>query len=586
MVTVPDMKPIDDETLAYALATACECAVHEDFQSVVSVASALRNMAEEGDDPLRGLVAALEYHLRLDDEQREPYGPFGPMMEFDGKCYPAPLDRIEDLEPDILPLWERVLGLAPIALVRARFADLLWEVRFGDRPVDYARAAIDEYVAAARGDFGHAVELGDAARRAVELATRINDPARRGSAVEAAVGLVVEAIESEERKPGVALRLLDMFVRDRPDRRPPGLDDLLDRAIDRFGADPWNLESALEMQVRLAPPDQHPAIWSRASHTFRDLAGQSEGLVRYAHLQHALELAEDHGLRELADDIRQEVEGMTEDELDLRTISTEVTIPREDVDRFIEAFVGDDTWDAALSRFGAHLPTGDTDENREFVEQLMQDHPIQFLVTRIHIGPENSLVRSSAGEDDAAEQALIQHEAQRASMFSLFAVEIIEKIRERYGPVSRDATWFENEFIDAATARRIAKSIELYEAGEFDAAASVLAPRLEKVVRRLASFAGIPVTQSPDRRGRPGGVKGLGEVLSLLKGVLPEPTRRFLRVLLVETTGLNLRNRISHGFDDEIGQREMTLLIQAACHLRLLESEPPSPDPGGADGAA
>lgn len=574
------MKPIDDETLADALTAACKSAADEEFQSVVSVASALRKMADEGDDPLRGLVAGLEYHLRLDDELREPYGPFGPMMEFDGKCYPAPLDRIEDLEPGIFGLWARASELAPIALVRARFADLLWEARFGDRPVEYARAAIDDYAAATTGDFGHAVELGDAARRAVELATRINDDARRETAVEAAVGLAVEAIESKERKPGVALRLIDMLVRDRTDRQPAGLDALLDRAIDRFGSDPWNLESALEMKVRLVPPDQHAAIWSRASHAFRDLAARSEGLVRYAHLQHALELAEGHGLRELADDIRRQVEAITEDELDLKTISTEVTIPREDVERYVEAFVGDDTWEAALSRFGAHLATGETNENREFVAQLMQDHPIQFLFTRMHIGPDNSLVRSSSGDGDAAEQALIQHEAQRASMFSMFAVDIIERIRERYGPLSRDASWFENEFIDAATARRITKSIELYETGEFDAAASVLAPRLEKVVRRLASSAGIPVTRSPDRRGRSGGVKGLGEILSLLEGVLPEPTRRFLRVLLVEPTGLNLRNRIGHGLDDEIGQREMALLIQAACHLRLLQSGPPSPDPG------
>lgn len=579
------MNSIDDKTLVDVLTAACDRAADKDFQGVASVASELRHMTDAGDEPLLGLIAALEYHLRLDDENREPYGPFGPMMEFDGRCYPAPLYSIKD-SPDVLNLWERAMSLAPIALVRARFADLLWEARFGDRSVDHARTAIDEYVTAAGGDFGHTVELGDAARRAVELAASINDSARRESAVEAAIHLVVDAIESEERKPGAALRLLHMLVDIGPERRPHGLDGLIDRAIERFGADPWNLESALEMKARLAPADQRAAIWSRAVRAFRGIAGRSEGLVRYAHLQHALELAEDHGLGELADEIRLEVESMTEAELDLHTISAEVAVPLEDVDRFIEAFVGDGSGEAALSRFGAHLPTGDTDENREFVRQLMQDHPLQFLVTRSHIGPENSLVRSSAGEDDAAEQALIQHEAQRASMFSLFAVEILDKIEERYGPVWQEAAWFENEFIDAATARRIAKSIELYYRGEFDTAASVLAPRLEKIVRRLASIVGIPVTRSPDRRGRSGGVKGLGEILSLLKGFIPEPTRRFLRVLLVETTGLNLRNRISHGLDDEIGQREVSLLIQAACHLRLLVSRPPSPDPDGADSEA
>lgn len=73
-------------------------------------------------------------------------------------------------------------------------------------------------------------------------------------------------------------------------------------------------------------------------------------------------------------------------------------------------------------------------------------------------------------------------------------------------------------------------------------------------------------------------MKGLGELLSLLSGALPEPTRRYLKVLLVEVTGLNLRNRIGHGLDDEVARREAALLIQCACHLRLLGPEERSGD--------
>ena len=65
-------------------------------------------------------------------------------------------------------------------------------------------------------------------------------------------------------------------------------------------------------------------------------------------------------------------------------------------------------------------------------------------------------------------------------------------------------------------------------------------------------------------------MKGLGELLGALEGSLHEPTRRYLRVLLCEVTALNLRNRVGHGLDDEIAERETSLLIHAACHLRLL----------------
>lgn len=100
--------------------------------------------------------------------------------------------------------------------------------------------------------------------------------------------------------------------------------------------------------------------------------------MKYAHLQHAIELAEEHGLRNLAETIRREVERISEEELDLKVVSAEVAIPRGDVEAFIGWFVGDDDIESALRRFGSHIPTGEPEQNRRYVEQLMSDHPLQF----------------------------------------------------------------------------------------------------------------------------------------------------------------------------------------------------------------
>jgi hypothetical protein len=564
------VEDIDDQALEQLLSDACASSAGGDFESVVSVASALRAVASADSDPVRALIAALEYHLVLARERRDPHGPFGPMIEANGQMYPPPVARVDEVVPGTYELWARAISRAPLSLVRARFADLLWEAKVGDKPHEYAQAAIDAYTAATSEGFGHPVELSEAIQRGVEIASQLNDQARRATAVDAAVRLTDMAIESNERMPGVALPLLAMFVHARPDRRPSGLDQLLQRAIDRFGDDPWNLESAVDLQAKLVSPEEHDALRSRAVVAFRELAHRSEGLVKYAHLQHAIELAEQHGLRALADSIRLEVEAITEDELDLKLVSAEVTIPREKVDEFIAWFVGDDDIESALTRFGSHVPTGETEDNRAFVESLMTEHPLQFLFTRMQIGPENSLLRSTSDADDQAELALVDHEAQRASMFSAFAVEILAAIRSRYGMVSSAGAWFESDLIPPPVAAKVVRAIELYEAGDFDSCASVLAPRLERIIRRIAGAVGLTVTRSPDRHGRSGGVKGLGELLGLLAGGLPEPTRRYLKVLLVEVTGINLRNRVGHGLDEDVTQRDACLLIHCACHLRLL----------------
>ena len=577
------MEELDDAALGRALRQACSAVAAAGDEGLASVSSELRRQAGGDDDPLRALVAALDYHLVMHEERRGSEGPFAPMFESSGRVYPPPVRTVDEVVPGTCELWQRAVTHAPVPAVRARFADLLWEARFGQRPHEFAQVAVESYVEAATDDFGHPVERMEYVLRAVEVASQINDQGRRADAVRSGVALVEAALADDDRMPGVVLPILDLFVSDRPDRRPDHLPALIEAAVERYGDDPWNLQAALDLQAHLLPMAERTPLFERQVQAFVGLAERSEGLVKYAHLQHAIELAEVRGLHRLADEVRRTVERLTPEDLDLKEISAEVQIPRGQVEEFIAYFVGDDDLATALGRFGSRIPSGEPDANRTYVAELMREHPLQFLFTRITLGPENALVRST-GQDDAAEAALIDHEAQRISMFSLFAVDILAGISDRYGSVGANPELFQTELIEPPVAAKVARAITLYEQGDFDSSACVLAPRLERIVRRLASAAGLTVTRSPDRSGRAGGVKGLGEILADLDPVLAEAARRYLRVLLSEITGLNLRNRVGHGLDDEIAQREAAMLIHAACHLRLYRRRPASsqqPSAGG-----
>lgn len=558
---------IDDGRLESALAVAEAVG---DRKGLHGVAAAVREVAEEPDDPLRGLVAGLEYHLTFDSDARDRHGPFGPMMEFDGKAYPAPLSVISDLDPGIFELWDRALSYANAPAVRARLADLLWEARYGERPDRHARQAVGGYVEAIDDDLQHPVDIGDGVRRAIEIASQLNDHDLRLSAVAAGVRLARRAMNMSDPMPGVALRLLELFASDRPDRRPVELPELLDLADDRFGQDPWHLESLASITSPIIDDDDKPGVWARAAEAFVALSDESSGLARLAHLRHALEIAEQHGLREMSARLRTVIEAMSDEDLELHEVSAEVKIPNQKIEAFVDQFVGDDHMEAALSRFGSYLTNSDIEGNREHVQQLMRDHPLQFLVTRVILGPENTVARSPAAGDDVAEQELIRHEAAGLGLFAHFAVDILNRIRDRYGPIADAAAFFENDFVSSELAEAFARGVRLYEQGEFDAAASVLAPRLETAIRRLAGVVGLPVTKAIDTHGRATQVKGLGQLLKELEGALPEATRRHLRVLLSDPIGLNLRNTVGHGFADRLGRREAALLLHAACHISLL----------------
>ena len=61
-------------------------------------------------------------------------------------------------------------------------------------------------------------------------------------------------------------------------------------------------------------------------------------------------------------------------------------------------------------------------------------------------------------------------------------------------------------------------------------------------------------------------------MLEELKGRMPEANWRYWRTLLVESLGLNLRDRVAHGLIDDPTPQEAAILIHAACQLLFLDN--------------
>jgi hypothetical protein len=465
------MDEIAGRTLVEALRAATEEAAREHRPSTVAVASVLRARVAGPDDPQAALAAALEYH------PVDPAG-CGRHGRLDAG---APAQRCDcarsrgAVDAHVLPLLADALAHAPRPLVAALFADLLWTARYGDNPHEWAQRAVDAYLASVFDEFGHVLEISEGLQRALAIAAEIDDRPRRAAVITALVGLANRSVDSHERSSGVSLSIIELLAGQSAGDRPPELDALLDRALARYRDDPWLLESALDIKARLVEPGDRVQVRVAQVEAFMPLARSGAGTLRYAHYEHAIALAERHELTELAEQLRNEVDG-----------------PRDPATVFVDRIVADDDLTVALARFGACLPTeGD----------------------------------SAAGDAAAVDAA----EEQRRALFGALTVEILGRMRERYGSVSGAGHWFECALIEPAVAARIAHAIELYELGDFDASASVLAPRLERVLRLIE-----------------------------IAGTLYEPSRRYLRALLADSTSTAATTE------------DAALLVHAACHLRLL----------------
>ena len=562
------MADLTDDHIREALSVACEATRKEDLQDLDAVA---RNLELSDAGVLDALRAGLDYMLVLDG-QREGWGVFRPSYEIGDKVYPAPLSRVP---PSWFPIWSRAFSCAPYAYVEARFADLLWEARHGGKEKHkWGQRAIDAYLLALKEPFGEDVYVAEGARRALSLAKQLGEKTRQSSATTALRDLAREDIENPEIVPGITIPALTELVDLPPAQRPEDLGELID-AVFR-DKQPLHVQlDCLGLKLRLAETEEERRdLWKAQVQAHADEGRSQQELARFMHFQNAIQLAEKYGLRGLANDLQQESGPLSEDSF--QRVETETEIPAAKIDAYIGLVVGDDNLSITLRRFGGETPSGDPTQNRAFAQNLMNEFPLRSLVTNLITGDQGELVKQFQTREEYEDYQVVAIETQQITFFAGLAVHILKEIKQRYGALGADGSVFESDLVDETQAEWIALAVRHFEAGDYRSSVSVMAPRLENAIRSIARKAGINLFRDSVGGRHTGGVKALGKVLSELEGRIPEATRRYWSTLLTNPLGLDLRNKVSHGLLDHPRPQEAAVLIHAACHLLVLESQPPS----------
>jgi hypothetical protein len=520
---------------------------------------------EEVEDA-KPLVWAFGYMLvgRRREEPRERSGVFAPQFEIDGSIFPPRLTEIPHEIPALWAAYVKNLDWHPLAA--SRLHDLLWVLRHGERPIDHARAAVDAYVQLS--DALETMDLVDALSRAIEIGSEIGDDERVATAVQRAVEVIeTEIADTNERRPGIPLNLLEDIVALKAERRPENLMDLVEAAGGRYGDDPWIAQSVGELQASLLPPKGRATLALEQIERWRSEAQKGDGVLRYVHLQHALEIARKHGLSEQAKVILVELQSITPEDLDLKTFSAEVNIPREKIDPYIKSFGEQESWQAALERFGAVGPP----VNAEPPQQLAPEASLSRIFPTQILGSQSSLVFRAAKAEDHDRLDASKDEAVQIQLWGTFAVEILETIRDGFGQPDRGelVDFFTTELIDAAAAARLADALLRFFDDDDDGSLHIVIPQIEAVIRSAAAGLGIVVIKNPQGE-RPGGVRQLGALLADLGGRVDESWRRYLVNALNDSLGLNLRDLVSHGLYGPASRAHVAIALHIALHLRSL----------------
>ncbi len=558
-----------------------------------SVRAALRARDPDGEDPrLRPFVFAFGYtlHERFSSARERAGGPFGAMIAGEGWRMPPALSDIANEDVDA---WREAVVAVDHPVAHARLGDLLWERKAQPDPHLAASTACGGLLSVAESEAWRGMDRVRCLSRALELARETRDTARQGTVIERMIAFAEQDLGSPGGGPGLPLGVLRPLVALPTQEHPDGLDDLLQRVADKYGADPYIIDSVANLRSRLLDDRGLQELRREQVKRWREESTKGDGMLRVHRLEQALEIARSYGLKEEADELRRELGAIRPEELGLKRISAELEIPNEEVERFLRSFEEAASWQEALHVLAVQGPPGGSPQKlADQVDQIMEEHLIQFLFTKALVGPDNATaIFRAATREDHHRLEMAEQRAQHARMWGMFCAQALQRIGRRDDrPARASLTEFlTGDFIEIEVAERLARAIELFWDEQFDESAHVLIPRLERVLRELARQVGIAVVREPRPGREVGGVEMLGVLLRDLEGAFADPGwHAYLVNLLTDQLGLNLRNSISHGLHGTVGPVDASLLIQAALlladmSLKAVENPPEPPTGAGPD---
>jgi len=523
---------------------------------------------QNSEHPLWGFVFAFEYmYVEGEGDYYKRYGRFAPWIEMQGIIFPPPLNTLSN---EVLSEWAKVLELIRHPVLVSRLSDLLWIRKWGQKPYLYAVKAINAYLSLS--DQFEPLYQAYGLKRALELSSEICDQELKNKSIAKIIRSCNNELRSPDFRPGVFLRLIQSLLKLPPHEVPTEVDDLLQSAIERYKDYAWIANMIYELMSKRAPQEQKIQFRMMQVRRWEEEAEKSvSGLEKIAHLQKALEIAVNFGLKEKVQELRVKIQSISPED-EMHRIPIEIQVPVEKIEKFINSFVRQN-WQESLTWFGAYgPPSGDYQENVEKVERLSQNFPLQFLISQVVLDENGFPIQYAKTIEENKELALVRQEIIGIHLFSIFAPHILERIIKTHGipDYNELKKFFTTEMISEDIAGTIAKAIHWYFQEEFNVCAYLITPAIEAVLRNVVRELGFAVIKEPVGNN-PGGVVTLGVILEMLRDRMDESWRRYFYNLLSNSIGVNLRNRICHGLLFEVEREYASLLVHVVCHLRLLE---------------
>lgn len=519
------------------------------------------------DLPWRAEAMAFQFResSRMDREDSDfHYLPLSNFTTKDGVIHEQPDSA--DVTKEIVDYWLQRARQTHNPILKARYSGLAWE--FGKKrlhiPIELGIAImhIDSLLAIANDDLcTEPVGIIDKLLRALSLACGLSNGALISKCKKALIDY--EDRVGDDHHAGLWGNAFDALIQNKTANLAEsekthlitGLEERLKRLADSSGdtiPDHWSAEQAAS---RLADYyrsvndlDNMRRIISVLGNAWNVAASKADALLASAWLEHLQAIYESYGLRKEADDTLKRMRALSPDVLKLmKPIEHHVQISKKEFDTFLAKMIEGGLEKALLRITARFIPR--QKNVKEILRKSASLAPLSSMLQKRLMDQDGTVTSTVGSTSDDIDGNVANQTAQLIQFESGVLAEVFAQLRNTYtidantivGWLYRSPAFKEDRRVI------IEKGLDAYFREDYLASIHILIPQIEEIIRHLLELCGGSVL----KKNRLGGydLRTLDDLLRDHQIVtsLGEDMAIYLRILLTDRRGWNLRNKLSHG---------------------------------------
>ncbi len=495
---------------------------------------------------------------------------YGPMMvsHRDGDVYESP--SIKAVTPEILAYWQTRSQEAQHPLLQCRYAGLIWDfspqICSSTADIVCARTVIDTSVRIANDRlYEHESQAIDKLERALTLAMSTNDATRVRNVIEAVIHL--EETTGNIEHLGTWGFAYDLLVQNKKVpitdeercRIIASLEKILTAVASKVGGegglDPFAAEHAglrlAGYYRRVNRPEDVRRVLQLYANAFLVMAEKASPMLGAAWLNKVFDVLNQFGCREDAVAIAtvlRELSSKGKDEMIHHTEKVEIS--KEEIDGFIGAML-EGSAEEVLVRIAVQF-TPNPDELETQVKELAKSAPLMSIMPMSLVDAEGREIGKVGGVEEDLEGRVIHQMSQNMQFEASFLRYVLAELPSKGIDVAAIVDHiFGSPIFESRRRPVVEKGITAWLGGDHVVAAHVLIPQIEQALRQLVVLSGRSAYK-PNRRHGGIQLKVLDDLLrdQATEAVLSVRTVTYVKVLLTDPRGWNLRNDVCHGIID------------------------------------